>query len=153
MPVVAIGFGRGHIRLVRRLCLMPMRLLQLCMRVRCAIGSKIADVGCRLAMASRVASKICLTVSQEVLDKYPQKSQFWLNDGFGVSLDGSVLYVFGTQPRRLNGVYELLFLNTDITGTSSKFGTVHEAFQPVAVTDWVDKPCYLMRGWQTGTGY
>ncbi|NLG15404.1 MAG: DUF4838 domain-containing protein [Lentisphaerae bacterium] len=162
MPVVAIGFevvgtsgARAEIVLDADA---PAPVVHAAAELRHWV-KEITDVELPIGDGkSGLPNKICLTVSQEVLDKYPQKSQFLAgNDGFGVSLDGSVLYVFGTQPKGvLNGVYELLFLNTDIIWArpNLEFGTLFTKRSNLSftVTDWVDKPCYLMRGWQTRYG-
>lgn len=74
------------------------------------------------------------------------------NDGYAVRAEGRNLYLFASCPKGvLNGVYRLLFKNTDIIWArpNQKFGTVYSANPnlELAQTDYLDVPAFTLRGW------
>ena len=101
---------------------------------------------------------IRLTEAPETLAKFPDVAEKLAgNDGYAFREQGNELLVLGSTPKGvLNGVFQLLFLNTDIIWArpNDEFGTL---FTPnpdldFTVTDYLDAPYYSMRGWQTRYG-
>ncbi len=75
------------------------------------------------------------------------------SDGYGVKRQGSELTIFANRPKGiLNGVYRLLYRNTDIIWARPKpeFGTIYSENPNLTLseTEWLDVPVYQLRGWQ-----
>ena len=75
------------------------------------------------------------------------------NDGYAVRQKGNTVYLFASCSKGvLNGVYRLLFKNSDIIWArpNTKFGTIYSKNPNLALTktDYLDVPVYIQRGWQ-----
>lgn len=75
------------------------------------------------------------------------------NDGYAVRQQGNNLYLFASKSKGvLNGVFKLLFKNTDIIWARPdlEFGTIYSKNPNLALnkTDYIDIPVYVLRGWQ-----
>jgi Domain of unknown function (DUF4838) len=74
-------------------------------------------------------------------------------DGYAVRERGDNLYVFSSKPKGvLNGVFRLLFKNTDIIWArpNTEFGTIFSRTPDLVFTDtnYIDIPVFMLRGWQ-----
>lgn len=79
--------------------------------------------------------------------------QFTGNDGYSVREKGNKVYLnAGCSKGVLNGVFRMLFKNTDIIWArpDAEFGTVYTPNKnlTLTVTDYIDIPKFLLRGWQ-----
>lgn len=79
------------------------------------------------------------------------------NDGYAVRSQGSTVTILASQPKGvLNGVYKLLYRNSDIIWArpNEEFGTIHSQNPNLTLTetDYLDVPVYVLRGWQMGSG-
>ncbi|MFA6713728.1 MAG: DUF4838 domain-containing protein [Victivallales bacterium] len=80
------------------------------------------------------------------------------NDGYAVRERDGKLYIFGSKSKGvLNGIYKLLFKNSDIIWArpNPEFGTIFSKKPDfkLTVTDYIDIPVFALRGWQmTGGG-
>ncbi len=90
-----------------------------------------------------------------VPDRFPDDvAKLQENDGYAVrTVDGDA-YLFASIPKGvLNGVYRLLFKNTDLIWArpNPDFGTIYSQDPDLsfAQTDCLDVPVYVLRGWQT----
>lgn len=100
---------------------------------------------------------------QIVLDptsaKFPaDKEQFSGNDGYSVREKGNKVYLnAGCSKGVLNGVFRMLFENTDIIWArpDAEFGTVYTPNENLTLTktDYIDIPKFLLRGWQMPRAY
>jgi len=75
------------------------------------------------------------------------------NDGYAVREKGKNIYLFASTPKGvLNGVFKLLFKNTDIIWArpNVEFGTIFSKKTNLVLTktDYIDIPVYVLRGWQ-----
>ena len=75
------------------------------------------------------------------------------NDGYAVRTKGKEVYVFASQSKGvLNGIFKLLFKNTDIIWARPNvdFGTIYSKNPNLTLTetDYIDIPAYVLRGWQ-----
>jgi hypothetical protein len=101
--------------------------------------------------SGRLKNKIFLQVNpgnfQEDLKKLHD------NDGYAVRSKGNNVYLFASKSKGvLNGVYKLLFKNTDIIWArpNTEFGTVFSKKSDLILEqiDYIDVPVYILRGWQ-----
>ena len=79
--------------------------------------------------------------------------QFADNDGYSVREKGNKVYLnAGCSKGVLNGVFRMLFKNSDIIWArpDAEFGTVYTTDKnlTLTVTDYIDIPKFLLRGWQ-----
>lgn len=87
-------------------------------------------------------------------DRFPDDvAKLQGNDGYAVRTVGGDVYLFANMPKGvLNGVYRLLFNNTDLIWArpNTDFGTIYSPNANLAFTqtDALDVPVYLLRGWQ-----
>ena len=98
--------------------------------------------------------------AQIVLDpaskNYPEdKAKFQGNDGFSVrEKNGKVYLNAGCSKGILNGVFQLLYRNSDIIWArpDETFGTVFTPNPDLTLTrtDFIDIPAFILRGWQMG---
>ena len=75
------------------------------------------------------------------------------SDGYAVRQQGNNLYIFASKSKGiLNGVFKLLFKNTDIIWArpNTEFGTIFSKNPNLILTktDYIDIPVYILRGWQ-----
>ncbi len=75
------------------------------------------------------------------------------NDGYAVRTVNGNVYLFASQPKGvLNGIFRLLFRNTDLIWArpNTDFGTIYSENPDLAFaqTDYLDVPAYVLRGWQ-----
>lgn len=117
--------------------------------------------GAELPVSSEVYDMprhIYLDCSPEIQAKFPEDSaQLGETDGYAVRLEGNDLYVFAnTQKGVLNGIYQLLFRNTDIIWARPNHETgtffTRNPNLDFQVTSWIDIPKFSFRGWQTRFG-
>ncbi|MBP5639060.1 MAG: DUF4838 domain-containing protein [Victivallales bacterium] len=89
-------------------------------------------------------------------DGYPDDLQALKeNDGYAVRTRGNAVTLFGSRPKGvLNGVYRLLYRNTDIIWARPNpvFGTCFTPSSNVVFlhTDYLDVPTMVVRGWHSG---
>ncbi|MBO4649201.1 MAG: DUF4838 domain-containing protein [Lentisphaeria bacterium] len=98
--------------------------------------------------------------AQIVLDpaskNYPaDKAKFQDNDGFSVREKGNKVYLnAGRSKGILNGVFQLLYRNSDIIWArpDETFGTIFTPDPDLTLkqTDFIDIPAFILRGWQMG---
>ena len=79
------------------------------------------------------------------------------NDGYAVRTSGSTVTLLASRPKGiLNGVFGLLYRNTDIIWArpNLEFGTIFSHNPDLSLTDsdYIDVPVYKLRGWQMGSG-
>lgn len=79
------------------------------------------------------------------------------NDGYAARTNGATLTILGSRPKGvLNGVFRLLFRNTDIIWArpAADIGTCYSCNPDLTLseTDYIDVPVYKLRGWQMGRG-
>ena len=84
--------------------------------------------------------------------------QFAGNDGYSVREKGNKVYLnAGCSKGVLNGVFRMLFKNSDIIWArpDAEFGTVYTTDKnlTLTVTDYIDIPKFLIRGWQMPRHY
>lgn len=75
------------------------------------------------------------------------------NDGYAVRTIDNTVHIFGSCPKGvLNGVFKMLFKNTDIIWArpNVEFGTIFSKNTNLKLTktDYIDIPVYSLRGWQ-----
>ena len=105
-----------------------------------------------------VERRIRLTCSQDVLSAFPDmKEKLSGNDGYAFRERNGELLVLGSVPKGvLNGVFQLLFKNTDIIWArpNEEFGTLFTPTPTIdfKVTNCIDVPLFDMRGWQIRYG-
>ena len=105
-----------------------------------------------------VVNSVSATQAQIILDpastQFPDDAaQFNGNDGYSVRQKGNKVYInAGKSKGVLNGVYRMLFKNSDIIWArpNPEFGTVYstDANFTLKNTDYIDIPKYILRGWQ-----
>ena len=114
---------------------------------------KIAEVP-----SENIKHHIRLTCSSDILASFPDvAAKLAGNDGYAFKERGDELFVLGSVPKGvLNGVYQLLFKNTDIIWArpNLEFGTLFTPNPNLVfnTTDFIDTPYFSMRGWQTRYG-
>ncbi len=101
----------------------------------------------------KLPNKIYLSCSRRILGQYPEEAaKLNGNDGYAVRQKSNCLYVFGSKAKGvLNGVYRLLFRNTDIIwARPNTEWTFYSRIPSLAFTetDYIDIPAFLVRGWQ-----
>jgi hypothetical protein len=95
--------------------------------------------------------KIFLQVNPENFKDDLKKMQG--NDGYAVRAEGNNIYLFASKSKGiLNGVFKLLFRNTDIIWArpNLEYGAIFSKNPDLVLTktDYVDIPVYILRGWQ-----
>ena len=124
---------------------------ELCLWVKQISGAKLPIVN----RVSDSKTKLFLSCNPEVLKKFPDDAEKLKgNDGYAVRTDGNNVYLFASRPKGiLNGIYRLLFKNSDIIWArpNKEFGTIYTADPDFSLsqTDYIDIPVYKLRGWQT----
>lgn len=78
-------------------------------------------------------------------------------DGYAVRTKGGKITIIGDRPKGvLNGVFRMLFRNTDIIWArpNLEFGTSFSKNPNLTLTqtNYIDVPAYVLRGWQMGSG-
>ncbi len=79
------------------------------------------------------------------------------NDGYAVRCEGNTVTLLADRPKGLlNGVFKLLFRNTDIIWArpNEEFGTLYSRNPDLELTEvnYIDIPVFKLRGWQMGSG-
>jgi len=115
--------------------------------VREISGAKLPIVN----KAEKMKYKIFLQVNPASFKADLKKMQE--NDGYAVRAKGNNIYLFGAKSKSvLNGVFKLLFKNTDIIWArpNIEFGTLYSKNPNLTLTktDYIDIPVYVLRGWQ-----
>ena len=117
-----------------------------------------AELPVAKAPSENIKRHIRLTCDSDVLASFPDvAAKLAGNDGYAFKQRGDELFVLGSVPKGvLNGVYQLLFKNTDIIWArpNDEFGTLFTPNPNLVfnVTDFIDTPYFSMRGWQTRYG-
>jgi len=83
--------------------------------------------------------------------------QIGSTDGYAVRCSDQVVTILATRPKGiLQGVYKLLYRNTDIIWArpNADYGTVYSLNPDLALkdVDYIDIPVFVLRGWQMGPG-
>jgi uncharacterized protein DUF4838/glycosyl hydrolase family 67 len=116
-------------------------------------GAKLAIVN----KPDKMKYKIILQVNPAAFEVDLKKMQD--NDGYALREKGNKLYLIASKSKGiLNGVFKLLFKNTDIIWArpNVEFGTLFSKNPNLTLTktDYIDIPVYVLRGWQMiGSGY
>ncbi len=92
------------------------------------------------------ATRIILSVNNDLAELRD-------NDGYAVRTQGREIHLIASCPKGiLNGVYRLLFKNTDIIWArpNEDFGTIYSRKSDLdfGQTNYIDIPVYRLRGWQ-----
>ncbi len=105
--------------------------------------------------AATAGTRLILSTEPQILDKFPEDAKKLAGtDGYAVRTDGNTVYLIAAKSKGvLNGVYRMLYRNTDIIWArpDAKFGTIYTKNPDLTLsdTDYIDIPVFKLRGWQT----
>ena len=110
--------------------------------------------GAKLPIVKSAQSGKTRIVLDPAARKYPEDAaKLKGTDGYSVRTDGNTVYLNAVCPKGiLNGVFRLLYKNTDIIWArpNEEFGTVFTKNPDLTLTqtDYLDIPAFRLRGWQ-----